>query len=459
MTGYKATRSIGACLTAYRRTALETKVGGAIAQVEHLQDYKKCFQADEQGVPVMSSRDFERFIHLTNDKHIAAVQKFHERTLEYDNFLQAMSDNHSHVITAMLILHPDITAPAFKHAKGMVASLAEAGYNIAPFLSLNDFSYVSSLYRNELPRILGEKKMTILISAMQQEFGPEDGWQESGLPFCEVQTDRAARIIHRFLLERKDDIRISGSTSEKENIDRINAMLHLRNGKGLEFEFAEKDLSFLTLGDKMADCTAFSVKNQMVGEGQNLKSGNKFPRVPLWLASPNVQTLVAYHNDRPYMKMRFFIGKLWGKWTLVFDEFTVTPQARYKSKDYVPELAVMEEPVLEKGIKFMAAIAKKMGGIPLVFDTEEGSGRPFWVQEKYRPLKHEILSMEEIDWKATNEPLREFILANAPEDPLVTDNPGRDIRAFSILNCMTSRFMVRLDGGDFSGEWHNKNYW
>jgi hypothetical protein len=220
--------------------------------------------------------------------------------------------------------------------------------------------------------------MANLISLLKQTVGPRIGrGSEDGL-FCETQTDMAANIAHNFLTNLKFKWEQHSSIAPIKKLEELNEFLPMFNvlqGKGIEFRFAPKDLSFFKLGDKAGDCSAFVRKNQI-----DLDMENVFYDVPMWTAMPNYQVLTGHYNGKFVIKFHLIVVSIKSLWTLLIDATETTPLVRDDVELIDPNLIEKREEVFDKGIELIKTIGRKMGNVPVLAEFFSNTE---WIRDKY----------------------------------------------------------------------------
>ena len=104
-------------------------------------------------------------------------------------------------------------------------------------------------------------------------------------------------MAHLPVNEYADEIASTlGSMARYLGLERINELRYLR-GKGVEFDYAPRDLSYLGLGRRFGDCTSDQMRLQVDIEIENI-----FWTVFSWILDRNYQILRVFREGRPLVK-------------------------------------------------------------------------------------------------------------------------------------------------------------
>jgi hypothetical protein len=185
--------------------------------------------------------------------------------------------------------------------------------------------------------------------------------------------------------------------------------LNVKTGKGIEFEYATRDRSYLTLGKKTSDCTA---DKRTFQADENIE--NIYWTVFSWILDRNYQILKVYFNDEFVMKahlLPIFIFNTDANFEfktispkksnyiiLAIDAIETTTAFRGQSEEAKNNhLAGHRDEIFSKTINFIKKIAEDMNITDIY---AERFSNTLWVREKletYPEIFHHVNHISKID--------------------------------------------------------------
>lgn len=392
-----------------RKLQFDNKLGATLQHVQKLKDYRRLFEVTPNGEPMFENDYSNSLFSATTDEHIQKASGYLERSLRKHQ--GKLKNPFSHIITSMNILRPDLSPLTFRAGEPLFSRLTAAGVNIKPFISLNDFSFISSFYKNDLPEIFSKSLYNNLYSHLIQKFGSQIDWS-SGIdkvPFSESQTDHATTIICSFMKRYRDEL-LRSSIKDTSKIEKLEGYLskfdHVR-GKDIEFSYAPKDISFYKLGNKSGDCSAIRINEMYDKDHENI-----FCDVPLWVGMPNYQVLEVMHNGKFAMKFHLLIAKVFSKWVLVVDAAETAPEMRDTATNKDQTLINAQDQMFDGTIMFIRELGKKMR-LPILANRFSCND---WLMERFRSMPEKVIEFSrDLDRDPITDPLMGLMSAYSSE--------------------------------------------
>ncbi len=132
-------------------------------------------------------------------------------------------------------------------------------------------------------------------------------------------------------------------------------------GSGVEFEYAKRDISYLTLGKKTGDCTADKAPFQADRDIENI-----FWTVFPWILDRNYQILKVFYNGSFVMKVHmlplFILNDSDGEMVLAVDAIETVREFRDDINGYgKSDLLAQKNLIFEKVLMKIIDISSKMG--------------------------------------------------------------------------------------------------
>lgn len=367
-----------------RKTLFEKKLGAAFPHTLALKDMRRLFEVTPNGTLAFGQEYSRELLSATSAEHVKKASSYLERSLKKEN--GKLKNPFSHLIVAMNILRPDITPLAFKAGESLFTRMTSAGIDIKPFISLNDFSFVADFYRGRLRELLPEYSYNSLHTSLKQRFGPHIDWK-SGIekvPFSRPQTDHAVTMIYEYIKKYMAELsRNPGvKASRIAEVDSALSGLEFVKGKGIEFAFAPKDLSFYRLGKLAGDCSAVRHEEMEDKEHENI-----FYDVPLWLGMPNYQVLQVFYNGEFAMKFHLVIGMIFNKWTLIVDASETIPGMRDDVQVIHSKMMEDRDRIFIEAYDFIKKLGKKMH-LPVLANRFSCN---LWLMEKFKEMPFKVM--------------------------------------------------------------------
>jgi hypothetical protein len=382
-----------------RRSLFEKKLGLAFPHVQKLEDFKRLFDVTPTGEPLYGKDYASKFLAATTSEHIKKAFGYFERARRRE--AGAFKSPFSHIIAAMNILRPDLSPLAFNEGKPLFDRIISDGGRIKPFISMNDFSFVASFYKDTLPSLLTPSLYNNMHSLLIQKFGPQIDWT-SGIekvPFAEPQTDNAVKTICDFIKRYKNELMRTGNI-ENPKIKELNDALGLFKyvkGMGIEFSYAPKDLSFYRLGNKTGDCSAVRVDEMYDKEHENI-----FYEAPLWVGMPNYQVLEVSYDGKFALKFHMVISRLFDKWVLMADAAETVPEMRDTATRKDEKLINVQDQLFTRSVSFLRNLGRQMA-LPVLADRFSCNS---WLAGRLKAMPVKLMEFEEdVDRSPFNDPL------------------------------------------------------
>jgi hypothetical protein len=217
------------------------------------------------------------------------------------------------------------------------------------------------------------------------ELGPAEPAVEERCGINPCQTDRAARLINDFLQKIRGrwvaDTALAQRPVKLAAVDDLLAALRVRQGRGIDFTYAPKDLDFFLLGDQAGDCSAFSLRKLR---------DNVFHEVPIWTAIPTYQVLVGCSGGRFVMKFHLLLASWRDNWTLFIDATEATPLVKEGSLKISPSLMAVRQEVFDAGLEQIRQIGRRVGNVPVIAESFSNNA---WLRGNYGKLPPKVINV------------------------------------------------------------------
>ncbi len=162
------------------------------------------------------------------------------------------------------------------------------------------------------------------------------------------------------LVSQADEIaRILWKLSKHLPLARADRLVCVR-GEGVEIEFVPRDVTFLTLGKEVGDCTADQLFRQVDQDVENI-----YWTVFSWFLDRNYQILRVYFDGQFVMKVHLLpllaSGRNGGEVFLAVDAIETTPSFREDTPVGRPELLEKKEYIFAQTVEAVQRLALSMG--------------------------------------------------------------------------------------------------
>jgi hypothetical protein len=371
---------------ALRRQAFVKKFADKLPLAEQLWDYRRCFAVADREEPEMHGPEFHRLLKATTGEQVETAAGYLARVGEPGPDSNGQPRNPlGHTIMSLFLMRPDVSPLVLRHSGDYLSRIRRDRLDPLPLLSLNDFSLVTSLLQYEIPKIVPARSYNELCQALRLELGPAEPAVEERCGINPCQTDRAARLINDFLQKIRGrwvaDTALAQRPVKLAAVDDLLAALRVRQGRGIDFTYAPKDLDFFLLGDQAGDCSAFSLRKLR---------DNVFHEVPIWTAIPTYQVLVGCSGGRFVMKFHLLLASWRDNWTLFIDATEATPLVKEGSLKISPSLMAVRQEVFDAGLEQIRQIGRRVGNVPVIAESFSNNA---WLRGNYGKLPPKVINV------------------------------------------------------------------